>query len=106
MASTYALIVAAGRGTRFGGALPKQYLPLGAGTVLRHAVSAFTGHPRISGVMIMIRPEDRAVFDRALAGVAILPPASGGPERQDSVRLGPQALAGHGPHRRAIHDAG
>ena len=104
MASTYALIVAAGRGTRFGGALPKQYLPLGAGTVLRHAVSAFTGHPRISGVMVMIRPEDRAVFDRALAGVAILPPASGGPERQDSVRLGLEALAEHGPERVLIHD--
>src|ERR1044071_8818488 len=99
MASTYALIVAAGRGTRFGGALPKQYLPLGAGTVLRHAVSAFTGHPRISGVMVMIRPEDRAVFDRALAGVAILPPASGGPERQDSVRLSPGSLLAHTPSR-------
>src|ERR1051325_4666712 len=104
MASTYDLIVAAGRGTRFGGALPKQYLPLGAGTDMRHAVSAFTGHPGISGVMVMIRPEDRAVFDRALAGVAILPPASGGPERQDSVRLGLEALAEHGPERVLIHD--
>src|SRR4051794_41981551 len=82
MASTYALIVAAGRGTRFGGVLPKQYLRLGGATVLRHAVSAFAGSPRISGVIVVIRPEDRAVFDRTLAGVPLLPPVDGGPERQ------------------------
>ena len=44
MSGTYAVIVAAGRGTRFGGTLPKQYLPLGGGTVLRHAVTAFAAH--------------------------------------------------------------
>ena len=33
MTATCALIVAAGRGTRFGGTLPKQYLPLGGATV-------------------------------------------------------------------------
>src|SRR5437763_14992935 len=104
MASTYALIVAAGRGTRFGGVLPKQYLGLGGGTVLRHAVSAFAGHPRISGVMVAIRPEDRAVFERALAGIPFLPPVDGGPERQDSVRLGLEALAEHEPDRVLIHD--
>jgi hypothetical protein len=38
MIASYALIVAAGRGTRFGGALPKQYLPLGGHSVLRHGV--------------------------------------------------------------------
>jgi 2-C-methyl-D-erythritol 4-phosphate cytidylyltransferase/2-C-methyl-D-erythritol 2,4-cyclodiphosphate synthase len=104
MASTYALIVAAGRGTRFGGTLPKQYLALGGGTVLRHAVSAFSNHPRISGAMVVIRPEDRAAFDRALAGIAVLPPVPGGPERQDSVRLGLEALAERKPERVLIHD--
>ena len=66
MASTYALIVAAGRGTRFGGVLPKQYLPLGGGTVLRHAVSAFAGSPRISGVIVVIRPEGHDTFRETL----------------------------------------
>ena len=104
MASTYALIVAAGRGTRFGGALPKQYLPLGGMTVLRHAVAAFAGHPRIVGVLVAIRPEDRAVFDRAVSGLSLLPPVPGGAERQDSVRLGLEALAEHKPDRVLIHD--
>src|SRR5436853_4152838 len=104
MTATCALIVAAGRGTRFGGDLPKQYLPLGGATVLRHAVNAFAAHPRIDGVLVAIRPEDRALFDRAVAGLPVLPPVPGGAERQDSVRLGLEALAEHKPDRVLIHD--
>src|SRR5439155_7435692 len=92
MTTTYALIVAAGRGTRFGGALPKQYLPLGGATVLRHAVAAFAAHPRIAGVQVVIRDEDRPVFAAAMTGLRLLPPVPGGAERQDSVRLGLAAL--------------
>src|SRR5438874_8794813 len=104
MTATCALIVAAGRGTRLGGDLPKQYLPLGGATVLRHAVNAFAAHPRIAGVLVAIRPEDRALFDRAVAGLSVLQPVPGGAERQDSVRLGLEALAAHKPERVLIHD--
>jgi 2-C-methyl-D-erythritol 4-phosphate cytidylyltransferase/2-C-methyl-D-erythritol 2,4-cyclodiphosphate synthase len=104
MASAYAVIVAAGRGSRFGGAVPKQYLALGGTTVLRHAVAALTEHPRISGVLVVIRPEDRGLFDGALAGLRVLTPAAGGPTRQDSVRLGLEALASYRPARVLIHD--
>jgi 2-C-methyl-D-erythritol 4-phosphate cytidylyltransferase/2-C-methyl-D-erythritol 2,4-cyclodiphosphate synthase len=104
MIATYALIVAAGRGTRFGGALPKQYLPLAGGSILHYAVAAFAAHPRVSGVQVVIRPEDRDEFDRAMHGLAVLPPVPGGPERQDSVRLGLEALAPHSPDRVLIHD--
>ena len=104
MSGTYAVIVAAGRGTRFGGALPKQYLPLGDDTVLRHAVGAFALHPRIAGVQVVIREEDRAACEAALGGLAILPPVPGGAERQDSVRLGLEALAPRAPARVLIHD--
>src|SRR5437764_11262746 len=69
MASVYALVVAAGRGSRFGGALPKQYLELGDASVLRHAVAAFAEHPRVADVLVAIRPEDRELFDRAVAGL-------------------------------------
>src|SRR5712691_5954345 len=105
MTTTYALIVAAGRGIRFGGELPKQYLPLGGTSVLRHAVAAFATHPRISGVQIVIRDEDRKIFAEAVSGLAVLPPVPGGAERQDSVRLGLEALAPHDPARVLIHDA-
>ncbi len=104
MSATYALILAAGRGSRFGGALPKQYLPLGGAAVLRHAVEAFAANPRIDGIQVVIRPEDRNAYDQALAGVGVLPPVSGGAERQDSVRLGLEALAPWEPARVVIHD--
>ena len=74
MASTYALIVAAGRGARFGGELPKQYLPLGGSTVLRHAVAAFATHPQVAGVLVMIRPEDQSHYERAIAGLVVRGP--------------------------------
>ena len=104
MGSTYALVLAAGRGMRFGGTLPKQYLSLGGASVLRHAVSAFAGHPRVDGVLVMIRPEDRGEYDCALAGIDLLPPRPGGAERQDSVRLGLEALVQHRPDHVLIHD--
>jgi 2-C-methyl-D-erythritol 4-phosphate cytidylyltransferase/2-C-methyl-D-erythritol 2,4-cyclodiphosphate synthase len=104
MGSTYALVLAAGRGARFGGALPKQYLPMGGTTVLRHAVTAFARHERIADIQMVIRPEDRNIYDDALAGLDLLPPVAGGAERQDSVRLGLEALAPLKPERVLIHD--
>jgi 2-C-methyl-D-erythritol 4-phosphate cytidylyltransferase / 2-C-methyl-D-erythritol 2,4-cyclodiphosphate synthase len=104
MDSIYALVVAAGRGTRFGGDLPKQYLPLGGAMVLRHAVAALARHPRIAKVLVAIRPEDRALYDRAVAGLPVLEPVAGGATRQDSVRLGLEALAPYRPQHVLIHD--
>jgi 2-C-methyl-D-erythritol 4-phosphate cytidylyltransferase / 2-C-methyl-D-erythritol 2,4-cyclodiphosphate synthase len=104
MASVCALIVAAGRGSRFGATMPKQYLALGSRSVLRHAVAAFAEHPRVGDVLVTIRPEDQALFHSAVAGLRVLPPVAGGPTRQDSVRLGLEALASRRPQRILIHD--
>jgi 2-C-methyl-D-erythritol 4-phosphate cytidylyltransferase/2-C-methyl-D-erythritol 2,4-cyclodiphosphate synthase len=104
MDETYALIVAAGRGVRFGGTMPKQYLRLAGGTVLRHAATAFAGHPRINGVQIVIRPEDRVTYDVAVGDLDLLRPVPGGVERQESVRLGLEALVQYHPTHVLIHD--
>src|ERR1700738_3144041 len=104
MASVYALVVAAGQGSRFGGPLPKQYLPLGSASLLRHAVAALASHPRIANVLVAIRPEDRAAFDGAVAGLRVIPPVAGGATRQDSVRLGLEGVAAYRPERVLIHD--
>ncbi len=104
MALVYALVVAAGRGSRFGGELPKQYLALGGVSLLRDAVAAFAEHPRVTDVMVTIRPEDRELFDRSVAGLGVMAPVAGGPTRQESVRLGLEALAVHRPERVLIHD--
>lgn len=105
MPTTAALIVAAGRGSRFGGALPKQYLRLAGVPVLRRAVLAFLGHPRIDRICVVIHPDDRALCAQALAGLDLAPPVAGGPSRQDSVRLGLESLADQPSDHVLIHDA-
>src|SRR5690349_18733033 len=104
MTSVMALVVAAGRGTRLGGPLPKQYLRLGGVPVLRHSLATLARHPRIGGVAAVIHPDDRALYDEAAAGLDLLPPVGGGAQRQDSVRNGLEALRPHRPELVLIHD--
>ncbi len=105
MSDAAALVVAAGRGHRFGAELPKQFLTLAGRPVLRHALEAFAAHPGIAAVQTVIHPDDRDLYEDAAAGLDLLPPADGGATRQDSVRLGLAALAGLAPKRVLIHDA-
>lgn len=102
---TAVLIVAAGRGHRFGGTLPKQYAPLGGQAVLRHTVKAVLAHPDVDLVRCVIHGDDRALYDAALDGVDVLDPVLGGAERQDSVRLGLESLEDLGVGTVLIHDA-
>jgi 2-C-methyl-D-erythritol 4-phosphate cytidylyltransferase/2-C-methyl-D-erythritol 2,4-cyclodiphosphate synthase len=88
----HVLIVAAGRGTRFGGPLPKQYAQLLGRPVLAHTIEAFRRHPEIDAIRVVIHPDDRALYDAATAGLDLPPPIAGGAARQDSVRLGLEAL--------------
>jgi 2-C-methyl-D-erythritol 4-phosphate cytidylyltransferase/2-C-methyl-D-erythritol 2,4-cyclodiphosphate synthase len=99
------LVVAAGRGRRFGGPRPKQYLPLRGRPILRHSLATFAAHPRIAAVRAVIQADDRALYEAAAGGLALLDPVSGGDARQDSVRLGLESLAGDGYDAVLIHDA-
>ncbi len=102
--STIALIVAAGRGQRFGGALPKQYQLLAGRPILAWTLAAFDRHPQVTGVRTVIHPDDRDLYDQAAAGLALLEPVAGGRERQDSVLNGLQSLAELSPAKVLIHD--
>ncbi|MEM7023315.1 MAG: bifunctional 2-C-methyl-D-erythritol 4-phosphate cytidylyltransferase/2-C-methyl-D-erythritol 2,4-cyclodiphosphate synthase [Pseudomonadota bacterium] len=104
MAGCVSLVVASGRGERFGGALPKQYQRLAGRPVLRHCLETLAGHPRIDAVRAVIHPADRALYDEAAQGLPLMPPADGGPTRQDSVRLGLESLAADPPSQVLIHD--
>ena len=102
---TAALIVAGGRGSRFGGDLPKQYADLGGMPVIRHTIEVFLRHPAIDAILVVIHPDDLDLYNAAVAGLDLLPPVLGGSERQDSVRNGLEALAEVAPEAVLIHDA-
>jgi 2-C-methyl-D-erythritol 4-phosphate cytidylyltransferase / 2-C-methyl-D-erythritol 2,4-cyclodiphosphate synthase len=104
MSSCIALVVAAGRGTRLGAPLPKQYLPLGGVPVLRHGLRTLLAHPAIASVRVIIHPDDRAHYDAAAGGLDLMAPVDGGAQRQDSVRNGLESLAGEAPDLVLIHD--
>ena len=96
-----ALIVAAGSGSRMGGA-PKQYRVLGGKSVLAHAVDALASHPRIETVRIVIGAGQEALAREALGNRDVGDFIIGGAERADSVRAG---LAAIGDGIVLIHDA-
>jgi len=99
------LIVAAGRGHRLGGALPKQYLPLGGKEVLRRTLEVFAGHAGIDRTQVVIHPDDRELYMQAVAGLSLPDPVPGGASRQESVRLGLESLKPAAPQYVLIHDA-
>ncbi len=105
MSGCIALVVAAGRGRRTGGDIPKQYRPVGGVPVLRRTVAAFRFHPRVDGLRVVIHPDDRELYDAAVAGFDLPAPALGGASRQESVRLGLESLENQAPARILIHDA-
>ena len=83
---TAVIIVAAGRGSRMGGAIPKQWQMLAGEPVLAHTLRAFAG----MRVVLVIHPEDR---ERAeTLGVRLV---EGGATRDASVLAGLQAVEAH-----------
>ncbi|SNX73723.1 2-C-methyl-D-erythritol 2,4-cyclodiphosphate synthase [Cereibacter ovatus] len=99
--STAAIIVAAGRGTRAGGDLPKQWQDLRGQPVLAHSLAAFRAAPGIARVVLVIHPDDR---DRAAALGGAVDLVEGGASRDASVRNALESLAGSDVTRVLIHD--
>ncbi|MDQ6437724.1 bifunctional 2-C-methyl-D-erythritol 4-phosphate cytidylyltransferase/2-C-methyl-D-erythritol 2,4-cyclodiphosphate synthase [Mesorhizobium sp. LHD-90] len=101
------VIVAAGRGERAGAAEgPKQYRAIGGKPVIRRSIEAFANHPAISPIVAVVHPDDHALFAEAageLCDRVIV--VEGGATRQDSVRLGLEALRAAAPAKVLIHDA-
>lgn len=54
----YALIPAAGTGSRMGSELPKQYLPLAGQPLIRHAIATLCRMPAIARVFVVLAPDD------------------------------------------------
>jgi len=103
-----AIIVAAGRGQRFGGDGPKQYQALAGEPLLRRTLLAFCAHGRVDRVLAVIHADDALLFAEAADGLPnahkLQPAVIGGAARQDSVRNGLEALAADPPAKVLIHD--
>src|SRR5712671_6920304 len=100
-----AVVVAAGRGLRAGGDVPKQYRQILGEPVIRPSLATLARHGEISTVQPVIHPDDAALFQPAIAGLDLLPAVHGGASRQASVRAGLQALERHRPDLVLVHDA-
>ena len=96
--TTAAILVAAGRGSRAGGGLPKQWRPLAGRRVADWTLAAFAA-AGIDQVVVVLHPDDRAI---PLPDHVIR--VTGGDSRDASVRAGLEALAGDPPDRVLIHD--
>lgn len=94
-----AIIVAAGRGTRAGGDLPKQWRHLAGQPVVAHSIRAFAG--LVDKIVLVIHPDDHANA-AALGSSALL--VEGGDTRAQSVRNALEALVATGVTRVLIHD--
>ena len=86
-AKAYALIPAAGSGSRVGAALPKQYLEIAGRPLLYHSLRALVRHPRIEQVFVVLaqRDEQFARCDWREFGARIEPLYCGGETRAASV---------------------
>ncbi|HZH12615.1 MAG TPA: bifunctional 2-C-methyl-D-erythritol 4-phosphate cytidylyltransferase/2-C-methyl-D-erythritol 2,4-cyclodiphosphate synthase [Microvirga sp.] len=109
--SVAALIVAAGRGSRAGEGVPKQYRLLGGRPVLTRTLEAFLSHRGVRNTLVVIHADDQDLYEQS---IAVLPrkltarlarAVSGGETRQDSVRMGLDALEAFAPDHVLVHDA-
>lgn len=103
-----AIIVAAGRGSRAGEGVPKQYREIGGKPVLAHTLGAFLSHARIDRVLCAIHPDDRGLYDDATAGLegaaALMEPVAGGDTRQASVHRAIETISGDAAAICLVHD--
>ena len=89
---TWAVVPAAGRGTRFGGGVPKQYLEVAGEPLLAHSLRALLAHPAVEGAVVVLATDDTLWPGwNTFAGKPILA-CMGGDARADSVLAGLAAL--------------
>ena len=88
----WAIVPAAGRGARFGGALPKQYLDIAGVPLIGYALRAVLAHPSVGGVMVVLSEDDALWPGWTEIDGKPIRTCVGGAERADSVLAGLAAL--------------
>jgi 2-C-methyl-D-erythritol 4-phosphate cytidylyltransferase len=89
---TWAVVVAAGRGTRFGGEVPKQYREVAGEPLLAHALRALLAHPSVEGAVVVLAADDAHWPGWQTFGGKALLTCIGGETRAHSVLAGLAAL--------------
>ena len=91
-AGLWVIVPAAGRGMRFGGQVPKQYVTVAGRPLLAHALGALLAHPGVSGAVVVLSADDAHWPGwESLAGKPIRT-CIGGEARADSVLAGLAAM--------------
>lgn len=104
----WAVIPAAGVGSRMRADRPKQYLPLAGKSILEHTLDCFLDHPRLKGVVVSLAADDPYWPELACARDLRIHRAPGGRERADSVFNALQTLGELGAEPTdwvLVHDA-
>ncbi len=99
------IIVAAGRGSRAGEGLPKQYRNLMGKPVLRRTVESIQKAAPNAPVICVIHPDDQQLYKEAVAGLSLVELVYGGPTRQESVYRGLIGIQHLNPDYVLVHDA-
>ncbi|HJV26604.1 MAG TPA: 2-C-methyl-D-erythritol 4-phosphate cytidylyltransferase [Aromatoleum sp.] len=91
----YAIVPAAGSGSRMGGGQPKQYLELLGKPLIRHALEVLCATPEIDKVFVVLSVGDAewGRHDWSALGPKLVPLFCGGATRADSVLSGLRAIA-------------
>lgn len=91
----YALIPAAGSGSRMGGSIEKQYMPLNSVPMIAHAMMVLAREPRLSKIFVVLSPTDKRWNNYAWQGweerIEVL--RCGGTTRAETVLNGLQAMS-------------
>jgi 2-C-methyl-D-erythritol 4-phosphate cytidylyltransferase len=104
----WAVVPAAGRGSRMANATPKQYLPLHGRTVLEHSLLALLRLPALQAVVVALPAGDDVAQNLPLMADERVVAITGGAERSDSVLAGLDCLATLGAQSDdwvLVHDA-
>ncbi len=103
-----AIIPAAGSGSRLGGKLPKQFLPLAGIPIIFHTLLRFEICQDIDAIAIALPISDLVEMGDAISERAFHKPfhlVPGGKERSDSILNALEAIAGLSPEIVVVHDA-
>jgi 2-C-methyl-D-erythritol 4-phosphate cytidylyltransferase / 2-C-methyl-D-erythritol 2,4-cyclodiphosphate synthase len=99
------IIVAAGRGSRAGEGLPKQYRRVAGVMLLRRTIDAVAACDPSAQIQVIIHKDDLSLYNKAVEGLSLLKPVVGGDTRQESVLNGLKALEARAPDYILVHDA-